>query len=116
MQGPMVIDTDGKRRRTWILRMVLNFSPKGYCEAVLRHGLQLDRPLVMCGETYVQRRIVYCHYPFWREHDFSGLGVTVEQRDDLIARLERRWESSGIPFPLPRLKGQSAGQGAATNA
>jgi hypothetical protein len=68
------------------------------------------------GETYVQRRIVYCHYPFWREHDFTGVGVTVEQRDDLIARLERRWEISGIPFPLPRLKGQSAGQGAATNA
>jgi hypothetical protein len=32
MQGPMVVDTDGKRRRTWILRMVLSFSPKGYCE------------------------------------------------------------------------------------
>ena len=36
MQGPMVVDTDGKRRRTWILRMVLSFSRKGYCEAVFR--------------------------------------------------------------------------------
>jgi hypothetical protein len=44
MQGPMVVDTDGKRQRTWIQRMVLSFSPKGHCEAVLRHGVQLDRP------------------------------------------------------------------------
>jgi len=63
-------------------------------------------------ETYVQRRIVYCHYPFWREHDFTGQGVTAEQRDDLIARLEKRWEISDIPFPLPRLKNQDAEQAA----
>jgi transposase len=36
MQGPMVVDADGKRRRTWILRMVLSFSRKGYSEAVFR--------------------------------------------------------------------------------
>jgi transposase len=36
MQGPMVVAADGKRRRTWILRMVLSFSRKGYSEAVFR--------------------------------------------------------------------------------
>ena len=55
-------------------------------------------------ETYVQRKAVYCHYGFWRGHDFTEQGVTAEQRDDLIARVEKRWEISDIPFPLPRLR------------
>lgn len=54
-------------------------------------------------ETYVQRRAVYCHYPFWREEDFTKQGMTDERRDDLIARIEKRWEISDIPFALPRL-------------
>lgn len=40
MQGPMVVDADGKRRRTWILRMVLSFSRKGYSEAVFRQDTE----------------------------------------------------------------------------
>ena len=36
MMGPMVVGADGKRRRTWILRMVLSCSRKGYSEAVFR--------------------------------------------------------------------------------
>jgi hypothetical protein len=67
-------------------------------------------------EVYVQRRIVYCHYPFWRERDFTDQGVTAEQRDELIARMEKRWEISDIPFALPRLKKQNAEQGVAPNA
>lgn len=67
-------------------------------------------------ETYVQRRIVYSHYPFWRDHDFTDQGVTAERRDDLIARVEKRWEISDIPFPLPRLKNQKAEQGVDPNA
>ncbi len=62
-------------------------------------------------ETYVQRQIVYCHYPFWRVQDFTDQGVTAEQRDDLILRIEKRWEISDIPFKLPRLKNQNADQG-----
>jgi transposase len=34
--GPMLTGADGKRRRTWIFRVVLSFSRKGYTEAVLR--------------------------------------------------------------------------------
>lgn len=40
MQGPMVVAADGKRRRTWILRMVLSFSRKGYSEAVFRQDTE----------------------------------------------------------------------------
>lgn len=61
-------------------------------------------------ETYAQRRIVYCHYPFWRDHDFTAHNVTIAQKDDLIERLEKRWEMSDIPFTLPRLNHGSAEQ------
>jgi len=67
-------------------------------------------------ETYVQRRIIYCHYPFWRENDFTSHGMTAEQRDDLISRLEKRWEISDIPFPPPSLKQQHAKQGREASA
>lgn len=40
MQGPMVVCAEGKRRRTWILRMVLSCSRKGYSEAVFRQDTE----------------------------------------------------------------------------
>jgi transposase len=40
MMGPMVVDADGKRRRTWILRAVLSRSRKGYSEAVFRQNTE----------------------------------------------------------------------------
>ena len=40
MQGPMVTEADGKRRRTWILRLVLSCSRKGYSEAVFRQDTE----------------------------------------------------------------------------
>lgn len=33
-QGPMVTDGKGRRRRTWLFRIVLSFSRRGYSEAV----------------------------------------------------------------------------------
>ncbi len=66
-------------------------------------------------ETYVQRRFVFCHYPFWRQRDFSIHGITDDRRDDLVSRIEKRWDISDIPFSLPRLnhqpKAEQAGAG-----
>jgi hypothetical protein len=68
----------------------------------------LDRSLQdFFGETSAQRRIVYCHAPFWRTHDFTGQGVTIEKRDALISDLVECWFSSTVEFPLPRLKYQN---------
>lgn len=40
-QGPWVLDpATGKRRRTWVFRLVLSFSRKGYSEAVYRQDLE----------------------------------------------------------------------------
>jgi hypothetical protein len=54
-------------------------------------------------ETYAQRRVVYRHYPFWRQHDFADVKMTQEQKEALLDRIAKRWEMSDIPFGLPRL-------------
>lgn len=38
--GAPIIDSSGKRRRTWVLRVVLSYSRKGYSEAVLRQDTE----------------------------------------------------------------------------
>jgi transposase len=38
--GPMLIDAAGKKRRTWIFRVVLSYSRKAYSEAVLRQDTE----------------------------------------------------------------------------
>ena len=38
--GPMLLGAEGKKRRTWIFRLVLSFSRKGYGEAVLRQDTE----------------------------------------------------------------------------
>jgi hypothetical protein len=67
-----------------------------------------DRSLMdFFGETSAQRRIIYCHAPFWRTHDFTNQGVTIEKRDALIYDLVECWFSSTVEFSLPRLKYQN---------
>ena len=66
-------------------------------------------------ETYAQRRIVYCHYPFWRQHDFTSDGVTNAQKEDLLNRIVKRWGMSNMPFPLPRLQKQTTEQSTGPN-
>jgi len=39
-RGPLLVGADGKRRKTWIFRIVLSFSRKGYSEAVLRQDTE----------------------------------------------------------------------------
>lgn len=38
--GPMLIDSTGKKRKTWIFRIVLSYSRKAYSEAVLRQDTE----------------------------------------------------------------------------
>jgi transposase len=38
--GPVLMDAEGKRRRTWIFRLVLSYSRKAYSEAVLRQDTE----------------------------------------------------------------------------
>jgi transposase len=38
--GPMLVGADGKKTKTWIFRVVLSHSRKGYTEAVLRQNTE----------------------------------------------------------------------------
>jgi transposase len=38
--GPILVDAKGKRRKTWIFRLVLSYSRKAYSEAVLRQDTE----------------------------------------------------------------------------
>jgi transposase len=38
--GPMLVGSDGKKRKTWIFRIVLSYSRKGYSEGVLRQDTE----------------------------------------------------------------------------
>lgn len=39
-RGPVLVGADGQRRKTWIFRLVLSFSRKGYSEAVRRQDTE----------------------------------------------------------------------------
>ncbi len=38
--GAMIVDGEGRRRRSWVLRVVLGYSRKGYSEAVMRQDTE----------------------------------------------------------------------------
>ena len=38
--GAMIVDEEGRRRRSWVLRVVLGYSRKGYSEAVMRQDTE----------------------------------------------------------------------------
>ncbi|GAB4200212.1 MAG: hypothetical protein OHK0022_21090 [Roseiflexaceae bacterium] len=44
---------------------------------------------------------VFLHLPFWRQHDFAGLGIAPEQQAQALAVIEAAWPdvSPGIPLP-----------------
>lgn len=46
--GAPLVDSQGKRRRTWVLRLVLSYSRKAYSEAVLR---QTTEQFIRCLEN-----------------------------------------------------------------
>ena len=38
--GPMLVDSQGRKRKTWIFRIILSYSRKGYSQAVLRQDTE----------------------------------------------------------------------------
>jgi transposase len=64
-QGAFIVDSDGKRRRPHVFRMVLSHSRKGYSEVVLR---QTTDAFLMCLEN------AFWHFGGVAWHDASGAG------------------------------------------
>ena len=68
----------------------------------LAHHLAYSSFDVWC-ETYVNRKAVFLHYPFWASLDPSDTSVSEDQKAALLAFIERRWAQSDIQFPLPHI-------------
>ncbi len=68
--------------------------------AALAHHLDYSSFDVWC-ETYVNRKAVFLHFPFWASLDPKACGVTEEQKEELLDFIQRRWSQSDIQFPLP---------------
>lgn len=69
----------------------------------LAHHLAYSSFDVWC-ETYVNRKAVFLHYPFWASLDPADVGVSVAQKEKLLAFIEHRWAQSDIQFPIPRIR------------
>jgi hypothetical protein len=69
----------------------------------LAHHLDYSGFDVWC-ETYVNRKAVFLHYPFWASLDPSACGVTPEEKQKLLGFVQHRWSQSDIQFPLPRIR------------
>jgi hypothetical protein len=54
-------------------------------------------------ETYVNRKAVFLHYPFWASLDAGACEITDEQKQKFLAFVQHRWTQSDIQFPLPQI-------------
>lgn len=72
--GPTLIDADGRKRKTWIFRMVLSYSRKAYSQAVLRQDT----------ETFLR-----CIEAAFRE--FGGSTLTLNLDNLKAAVLKANW-------------------------
>jgi transposase len=72
--GPMLMDATGKKRKTWIFRIVLSYSRKAYSEAVLRQDTET---FIRCLEN-----------AFWH---FGGSSLTTNLDNLKAAVLKADW-------------------------
>lgn len=93
-----------------------HFGPKFRGEipdAFLLRGKDAVEQFILLGEIYgynaadfaceilAQKRLVFLHYPFWRQFDFTDLGLLEQERSKLLECIAKVWEMSDIPFKLP---------------
>ena len=45
--------------------------------------------------------VVFLHYLFWAQRDFSAEGITSERRDRVLAAIHERWQDGLADRPLP---------------
>jgi hypothetical protein len=66
--GAPVIDAEGRRRRPWVLRVILSFSRKAYSEAVFH---QTTENLIRCLEVSGKGGALYagCRTMVKSEHE-----------------------------------------------
>lgn len=53
-------------------------------------------------EVSANRKAIFLNWLFWLQHDFSEFGVSQEQREVMLRRLQQCWEFNHIELLLPR--------------
>ena len=56
---------------------------------------------VVC-EISANRKSIFLNWLYWVQHDFSELGISVEQKESLLGNLKLCWEFNHIEIALPR--------------
>jgi hypothetical protein len=73
----------------------------------------LDQILAYSGfdficEVAANHVVVFLHYPFWAQRDFSPEGVPRERRDRVLGAIATRWKEGFADRPLPELHDHAA--------
>jgi len=52
-------------------------------------------------EVSANRKAIYLNFPFWKQFDFTHLGIEQSQRDAVLGKVAEAWEFNRIDVPLP---------------
>ncbi|MBK1881591.1 hypothetical protein JIN85_04145 [Luteolibacter pohnpeiensis] len=52
------------------------------------------------------RTSIYCHYPYWRNREYSDVGLSPSDHADRLEAVQSHWNMTNPTFPLPRLARQ----------
>ncbi len=52
-------------------------------------------------EVSTNRKAIYLNFLFWRQFDFTHLGIEQSQRDSVLGKIAEAWEFNRIDVPLP---------------
>jgi hypothetical protein len=53
------------------------------------------------GEITANNLAVFLHFPFWKQHDFTGAGITPDQKEQVLAAIESVWQGVFPEISLP---------------
>ena len=87
------------------------FIPDGF----LLEGKDASTQFIMLAKLYTQdpedfrselkanHLAIFLNYPFWLHHDFSGEGISISERDDVLKAIHILWADEFSPITLPTL-------------
>ena len=62
-----------------------------------------DHTMDFACEILAQKRIVFLHYSFWNQFEFTASGLSAQDKADLLKRIAHVWEMSKNPIALPTI-------------
>jgi hypothetical protein len=60
-----------------------------------------DSEMHFQDEITANHLAIFLHYPFWKQYDFAGAGITPDQKECTVAAIEAMWQSVYPNISLP---------------